>query len=127
MALWLKIKAIFARISGVKMQICFLTAVNPHDKRSWSGIYFSMYSNLEKHHDLEWIGALRLKFWQRVITKLQREYTDRVLRKNRTAHSRLRCKFYAEAIEEKLSKRNYDIIFAPAASALVAYLETDTP
>lgn len=43
------------------------------------------------------------------------------------SHSKRLARYYASKVEEKIKKEKFDLIFAPAASTLVAYLNTSVP
>ncbi len=108
------------------MKICFLTIRNPEDKTSWSGIFYHMYVNLAKYHTVEWIGNVKFNLWQKILMKLIRISNN--LNKNKTWRpSILFCKFYAGNVQKKIDNGNYDLIYAPVSSTLIAFLNTTIP
>ena len=108
------------------MKICFLTKSNPEDKTSWSGIYYSMYINLKRTHEVEWIGKINFKLWQSLIIKAEYFYNKIVVGKV-PLHSSKFSRFYAQNVKEKLLINSYELIFAPVASGLICYLDTPIP
>ena len=63
-----------------------------------------------------------------IITKLC-TLSNRIFKKYRydISRSKLIAKYYASVFDRKLKAGNYDIIFAPAASTEIAYLDTKLP
>lgn len=106
------------------MNICFLTRSNPNHQKSWSGTYFQMFTYLKKYYNVEWIGEIRLSKIEYGL--LETQFKENGYKKI-TCHNRLLCTFLAKHIENILKSSHYDIIFAPAASELIAYLETNIP
>ncbi len=108
------------------MKICFLTKSDPEDKRSWSGIYYNMYINLKKTHEVEWIGKVRFALWQSIILNAQYFYNKIVVGKIPLHNSKF-SRFYAQKLKTKLANNNYELIFAPVSSGLICYLDTAIP
>ena len=108
------------------MKICFLTFTDPEDKTSWSGIYYQMYSNLKKHHQVEWIGAVKFKLSQRVHLKAKNLFY-KILKRTVPTHNVVFSSYYARNVKKRLDKNKYDIIYAPVASRLICFLETSVP
>lgn len=110
-----------------KIKIAFVTASDPLDKKSWSGIYYQMYKSLEsKTEKVDCIGPIPLFFIKSlaVINKLTRILFNKGYNhKNSILLSFIHSKF----IQFKLRNKDYDYIFAPAASTEVAFLNTDIP
>ncbi len=108
------------------MKICFLTELNPHDNRSWSGILFQMFNHLKKYHEVEWIGAVRFSLIQKFLLKSERFYNKYIIRKI-PLQSELFGRLYAKNIKIKINTSLYDYIYAPAASNLFSFLQTNIP
>ncbi|TND08090.1 MAG: glycosyl transferase group 1 [Bacteroidetes bacterium] len=109
-------------------QIAFLSSHEPHDRRSWSGIVYHSYKALQEHcGDVHALGPFKPKnilntgrgiaFLSRRLLGRGYDYT----------HSLRLARAAAEFFEAKLKERKYDLIFAPAASTELTYLETDLP
>jgi len=114
-------------MTDAQLRIAFVSAADPKDRRSWSGSTFFMAQALEKHVGrVDYLGPLSIPGQQvksklaQLIRKLtgRRYYPDRTLRAARGI---------SKQIDQKLSAAAYDLIFAPAASAEIAFLETDLP
>ena len=109
------------------LKIALVSAADPKDRRTWSGSTFFMGSALERHVGrVDYIGPISIP-GQDFKVKLAR-LTHRISGK-RTYPFRTQsaAKHFAKEISRRLSGRSYDLIFAPAASVEIAYLETDIP
>ena len=106
----------------------FLTSTDPQDKTSWSGIHYRMLKSLEKEFIkviplgpvkkpkklvviLFFINVIHILFCKR-FNKDQNVFTS---------------KFYSYYFRKRLQNENIDVVFAPAASEEIAYLETSIP
>jgi glycosyltransferase involved in cell wall biosynthesis len=109
-------------------KIAFLTKDDPLDKRSWSGIYFRMFNALQTQFDeVIPLGPIKIPAIE-YIAKIFQYLTWIILRKRyNRSHSILLSKACSITIKRKLRKNNFDAIFAPASSSLIAYLKTDIP
>ncbi|WP_313805901.1 glycosyltransferase family 4 protein [Flavobacterium sp.] len=109
------------------LRVAFLTATDPNDKRSWSGIHYCMLQELRQHFlVVESIGPidnLLLKSLG-VVNKITRLVFKKGYNHN---NSILRSYLLSLVINKKLKRGNYEVIFAPAASTEVAFLKTDLP
>ncbi|MEG1023026.1 MAG: glycosyltransferase family 4 protein [Flavobacterium sp.] len=112
-----------------KKIVGFITASDPNDKRSWSGIHYRMYKALLNEFDEVYVlgpmpksSALNktLKIFNKIHIKL-------FSKKYNVFHNILVSKFYASKISTKLKRKKVDILFAPAAATEIAYLKTSTP
>jgi len=113
--------------SGKRLQIGFLTAEDPMDRRSWSGIFYFMAKALEKHcgdvHCLGPFGSLARNFGKGLAgaswVLLRKHYLH--------THSPLLARRYARLIERKIAQRPLDLLFAVAATPEIAFLNTPLP
>ena len=108
------------------MKICFLTIRDPEDIKSWSGIFYQMFSHLQKDHEVEWIGKVKFKKWQDFLLKIEHLYY-RITRRKRSLENAFFSHCYAENVINKLTGKKYDIIFAPVSSSLITCLKTSIP
>lgn len=110
-----------------KIKIAFVTASNPRDKKTWSGIYYQMYQNLKNNVEkVDCIGPIPLFFIKAmaVTNRLSKFIFKKGYNyKNSIVLSYIHSKY----IQFKLAGKSYDYIFAPAASTEVAYLNTKIP
>jgi glycosyltransferase involved in cell wall biosynthesis len=109
------------------MNIAFLTAHNPRDRRSWSGIHYYMAKALSQYCEkVTLLGPVNPYqiFLGKVFNKITLslfniEYVYKF-------HVSL-AKKYARIFQKKLSAGQFDLIFAPAATAEIAFLEAVPP
>jgi glycosyltransferase involved in cell wall biosynthesis len=109
------------------MNIAFLTAHNPRDRRSWSGIHYYMAKALSQYCEkVTLLGPVNPyqiflgKVFNKVTLSLFNiEYVYKF-------HVSL-AKKYARIFQKKLSAGQFDLIFAPAATAEIAFLEAVPP
>lgn len=108
-------------------KIAFISATDPNDKKSWSGIYYQMLINLKKNNiDVDVLGPIPSFFSKSlaVINRITKLFFNKGYNyKNSIALSFIHSKY----IQFKLRGKNFDYIFAPAASTEVAYLNTKIP
>ncbi len=110
-----------------KLRIAYLSADDPKNKRIWSGTLYSMYRMLSEKAEVEmlgpWMPKMHVLFY-RILNQISLRI--RGLRIS-YRHSIDLAKDYGAHFSKVLAKGNYDLIFAPAASSQIAFLETDVP
>jgi glycosyltransferase involved in cell wall biosynthesis len=110
------------------MKIAFLTAREPEDRRSWSGIVYCMIQSLRKHcGEVSYIAPMyapKEEFIGRIINKC-----TRILFKKRYNYfyGSLMPRRYAKIAAQRLARQDFDVIIAPQAPGEIAYLKTDIP
>ncbi|GHE53324.1 glycosyl transferase [Roseivirga thermotolerans] len=115
------------------LRIGFITALDPEDKRSWSGIYYRMYQALnEQFEEVNALGPIRLNRIDTVkmnlsILLFKVYHLFRYGTKTKSIHLPARSKAYSRFFERKLEHLNVDVLFAPVASLEIAYLKTSIP
>ena len=111
------------------MRIAFLTANDPKNKKSWSGIHYYMAKALERHvGEVIYLGPVQEYFFVRGILKLIRILFKLLgLKKYNSSYSSLLSRYYSYIFTHKLSETNVDLVFAPVASTEIAFLKTQIP
>jgi glycosyltransferase involved in cell wall biosynthesis len=109
------------------LHIAYLTANDPHDRRSWSGTEYAMARALEKHcGTLFYVGPLKT-LSRKIRRKLSvglKKITGRGFMFTQTIGlSRQLGKLAGARIRES----GCNVIFAPAQASAVAHLETNLP
>ncbi|MFN3343381.1 MAG: glycosyltransferase family 4 protein [Flavobacteriales bacterium] len=109
-------------------RIGFLTATDPYDKRSWSGIHSVMLEELKKRFSHVEVlgpldGGLPLKLGK-IRNRLTRLFTGKAFD---YSHSERLSKHYAKLIAEKIRDKKIDVLIAPTGSSLVAHLKLSIP
>jgi len=115
------------------MTIGFITKEDPLDKRSWSGTLYKMFNSLEKQdYNVVAIGPVKLNifvsFFLNIILLLNTIISYIFYKKKyNKSHNRLVSLVHSKFFEKKIKKASIDIIFAPAASTQIAYLNIEIP
>jgi glycosyltransferase involved in cell wall biosynthesis len=109
------------------LRIGYLTMRDPRDRRSWSGTLYHMARALEKHcGEVINLGPL-LPFSLRVGNLIGRGVHALSGRNYLHTHTLALSKKLGAMAEERILGEKCDVIFAPAASTIVAHLRTQTP
>lgn len=109
-------------------KVAFLTREDPLDKRSWSGTHFRMLDSLKNEFDeVIPLGPIELPIIERIVRIFEILTLKLLKKKYLKDRSILFSKACAFVIKRKLRNRNFDALFAPASSPLIAYLKTNIP
>lgn len=112
---------------GKDLTIACVSAADPGDRRTWSGSTFYMCDALEKHvGKVDLLGPVHIPgqpLKERMAGVYQKIFKKRIY----PTRSRKAAKFYAKAFGERIDSEAYDLVFAPAASVEIAFLETALP
>lgn len=106
-------------------RIAFLTPQAPLSRKTWSGTTFSMYCTLQMHCGEVTplgpapVGQLGGKLFNRAVRLFGKRYDY----SHGIAYARKCSQFF----EKELHGKQFDFIFAPAASSGLAFLNTDIP
>ncbi|HET6225439.1 MAG TPA: glycosyltransferase family 4 protein [Bacteroidia bacterium] len=111
-----------------RLRIAYITPTDARNKHSWSGTDYYIWKTLQKH-----VGDIELMRPQEpallvFLLKIFHGISLFVFKKRFDwRHSNLLSKAYARSIQKKLKNNSFDLIVAPAADAVIAYLETTIP
>jgi glycosyltransferase involved in cell wall biosynthesis len=110
-----------------RLKILFLTRLDPHDKRSWSGIVYYTAQALQKHcGDVSSIDSPFLL--QRSLGRIFAKSVQVLLHKSyKYNDSPAVAREYARIINRRLKEQEYDVIVAPTGASEIAFLQTDIP
>lgn len=110
------------------MKVAYLTAHNPYDPFSWSGINYYMFKALRAEKlDLTYVGrSLWPRSWH--FPKPLRQIASHFDRKNASPDDYLKAaRQEANLLEKELRLKPYDVIFTPVSSQQSALLDTALP
>jgi glycosyltransferase involved in cell wall biosynthesis len=112
--------------SNKRLKIAFLTIQDPLSKRTWSGTSCAMARALQKQcGDVTFLGPVPAK---QIGGKLYNRLVRFLLKKRYDySHSLSYARKCAKYFEKKLDGQAFDVIFAPAASTGLAFLNTTVP
>src|SRR6185369_14573423 len=109
------------------MKVGFAARFSPLDKRSWSGTNYYAYQQIKKYNEVE-IFHYKWTWLLREWLTMQKSMNRRIFKK-RTSVEFLKTysKYFSKQLEQDLEKRKVDLLFVPASSQLIAFLETKIP
>lgn len=110
-------------------RIAFLTAADPRNIRSWSGLHYMMAQNLAAHvGTVEYLGPVNLRYLFALGDRVNRFVgLMRSGKRYQYSISIFVSRIYAYVFARKLRGKKYDFIFAPAGYTEFAFLQTDLP
>lgn len=110
------------------MRICFLSRLNPHNYRSWSGTSFHMFHTLSSCHDVTWVGYKDLNLALRVFIKVQ-TVLDQVfqIKRGYPYFNKRLALLKAKGLKKKFHAGRFDLIISPNSPDLLAYLASSIP
>ena len=109
------------------LKIGYLSAINPTNKKVWSGTHYSIYKSLDTFSEVTILGPYEPKFklW---IARFVNQFYLKVLNKRYSyRQSKFISKSYANYFNKKIKEQKFDFLVAPAASCELAFLETNVP
>lgn len=109
--------------------IGYLTAQDPKNKKSWSGIHNFMSQELElRFNNVIFLGPVKPTKWIRNILGLFSKFHLLFFRKKfNRQHNNFLSRYYAKEFGKKITNKKIDILIAPAASSEIAFLNTKIP
>jgi glycosyltransferase involved in cell wall biosynthesis len=109
------------------MNIAFLTAHDPRDRKAWSGIYYYTAKALAQYcGKVTPLGPINLH--QVILGKILNKVSRRLFNTAYNySHNLSLARRYARIFQKKLSAGQFDLIFALSASLEIALLEAGPP
>jgi len=111
---------------GRRLRVAYLTMNDSHDRTAWSGSQFYMAQALEKHFDVLRVGPLR-PFSMTTGKVLARGVRLLTGRKYMYMYTTSFSRTLGKMVEKRTNGENYDVVFAPAGSGILAHLHTNAP
>lgn len=105
----------------MKKKILLVSLDNPMDKRTWSGIEYSVYQQLIKYYDVE-VFVVKAK-WALYIDKLRMRFMT--LGRQHTSFGLFHSYVCSKKVQRKLQAGKYDAAFV--FGCMSAFLNTNTP
>lgn len=111
------------------LHIGFLTSTDPLNRRSWSGVHYSIFKAAErKLGTVEALGPVPMVWPLRLGDNLNRRLIKPLTGKRyHYSWSVAMAKLYARIFERKLKHKHFDLLLAPASFTEIAYLDTKAP
>lgn len=107
--------------------IAYLSSANPNDKKVWSGTHYSIYRSLQQIADVKVLGPYTPKnsfFFGALVNQLLLKLSGK---RFDYRHSTFVAKAYGKFFSKQLKDIQPDLIVAAAASAELAYTDTNAP
>ena len=110
------------------MKIAFLTSLDPHDRRAWSGTLYFMGQALQQYcGEVTFIGPLSapLEMIQgKIIHRIIKFFTGKSYL---YFHGKFVARRYAKIAARRLAAQQFDVLIAPTGAPEIAYLQTKLP
>ena len=112
-----------------RLNIAFLTLNDPLDKRSWSGTTYYIGQTLQKNiGDVQFLGPVIFPKFLDLLLRAQAKVFRILFKKEFNSRYSFIANWYASFLLKKRMKGHaFDLIVAPAASTVLAYLNTSVP
>ncbi len=112
-----------------RIRIAYFSVNDPLDRRSWSGITYYLGQSLQRNiGEVDFLGPVQFPRWleklERGIAKLTRIVAKR---EYYVKYSLLQNWYSARYLSRKMRGREYDLIFAPASNAALAFFRSKLP
>lgn len=112
-----------------RIRIGFVTSIDPLNRRSWSGVYYSIFKALERNlGEVVALGPVPMR-WPFALGDRLNSWLVRPLTGKRYQYgSSLAVSWwYGKVFERKLAQQQFDLLVAPAAFTEIARLRTKVP
>jgi hypothetical protein len=112
-----------------RLRIGFVTSTNPLDRRSWSGVHYSIFKALERNlGEVVALGPVSMRLPFALGDRLNRWLVRPLTGKRYQYASSLAVSWwYGRVFARKLAGQRFDLLVAPAGFAEIAHLRTTVP
>ena len=111
------------------LRIGFITSTNPFDRRSWSGMHYSMFRSLERNMGkVVALGPVSMR-WPFAIMDRVNSWIVKPATGKRYQYgwSIAASRWYGFVFGRKLARQRFDLLVAPASFTEIAYLRSEVP
>lgn len=112
-----------------RLRIGFVTSTDPLNRRSWSGVHYSVFKALERNlGDVVALGPVPMR-WPFALGDRLNSWLVKPLTGKRYQYgwSIAVARWYAWVFGRKLAHQHFDLLVAPASFTEIAYLRTPVP
>lgn len=112
-----------------RLRIGFVTSTDPLNRRSWSGVHYSIFKALERNlGDVVALGPVNVRLPFAIGDRLNSWLIKPLTGKRYQYGSSLAvARWYAWVFGRKLARQQFDLLVAPASFTEIAYLRTKVP
>ncbi len=115
--------------SPAALRIGFITSTDPLNRRSWSGVHYSIFKALERNlGEVVALGPVSMR-WPFALGDRLNNWLVKPLTGKRYQYSwsLAVARWYAWVFGRKLARQHFDLLVAPASFTEIAYLRTQVP
>lgn len=112
-----------------RLRIGFITSTDPLDRRSWSGVHYSIFKALERNlGEVVALGPVPMR-WPFALGDRLNSWLVRPLTGKRYQYgwSIAVARWYGWVFGRKIARQHFDLLVAPASFTEIAYLRTSVP
>lgn len=112
-----------------RLRIGFVTSTDPLDRRSWSGVHYSIFKALERNlGEVVALGPVPMR-WPFALGDRLNSWLVRPLTGKRYQYgwSIAVARWYGLVFGRKIARQHFDLLVAPASFTEIAYLRTSVP
>ena len=112
-----------------RLRIGFITSTDPLDRRSWSGVHYSIFKALERNMgEVVALGPVSMR-WPFALGDRLNRWLVRPLTGKRYQYgwSIAVARWYGRVFGRKIAQQHFDLLVAPASFTEIAYLRTEVP
>jgi len=115
--------------SHPSLSIGFITSTDPLDRRSWSGVHYSIFRSLERNvGKVTALGPVSMRWPFAIMDRVNRWILKPTTGKRyQYGWSIAVSRWYGLIFGRKLSARQFDLLVAPASFTEIAYLRSKVP
>lgn len=116
-------------MSSPRLRIGFVSSTDPLNRRSWSGVHYSIFKALERNMgEVVALGPVSMR-WPFALGDRLNNWLVRPLTGKRYQYgwSIATARWYAWVFGRKLARQRFDLLVAPASFTEIAYLDTKVP
>lgn len=110
-----------------RLNIALVSLANPFDRKTWSGSTFFMKEAIQRHMgNVDHIGPHHFpgETWKKPLSRWKKVWMGIQDYPHRTESA---SRHYGNMLTRMLKKKDYDLVFAPAAGVEIAHLTTSIP
>ena len=111
------------------LRIGFITSTDPLNRRSWSGVHYSIFKALERNlGEVTALGPVSMR-WSFALGDRFNSWLVKPLTGKRYQYgwSVATSRWYARIFGRKITLQQFDLLVAPASFTEIAYLRTNVP
>src|SRR6476661_6610925 len=116
-------------VNRLPLRLGFITSTDPLDRRSWSGVHYSIFRALERNvGEVVALGPVAMRWPFAIMDRLNKWILKPTTGKRyQYGWSIAVAQWYAFVFGRRLARHRFDLLVAPAAFTEIAYLRSKVP